>query len=168
MPPKAHLSIFLNMCIRQARPTDSVAMHCVRMAVRENRLVSVVLSEHDYVTAIQETGRGWVAELQGIVVAFAVGNSQSGNIWALFVEPGHEGQGYGRQLHDIMIAWLWEQGHHRLWLTTESGTRAERFYRAAGWQQVGTAAGLEIRFELVRPDSRNARVALISPENMPS
>ena len=141
------------MCIRQARPSDAAAMHRVRMSVRENRLVSVALSEQDYVTAIEETGRGWVVELQGIVVAFAVGNSQVGNIWALFVEPGHEGRGYGRQLHDIMIAWLWEQGHHQLWLTTDPGTRAERFYREAGWQQVGVVQGGEVRFELKRPNN---------------
>lgn len=139
--------------IRQARPADAAAMHRVRASVRENRLVSVALSEQDYVTAIQETGRGWVVELQGTIVAFAVGNSQSGNIWALFVEPGHEGKGYGRQLHDIMVAWLWSQGRHRLWLTTDPGTRAERFYREAGWQQVGMAPDGEIRFELKKSNA---------------
>ncbi len=128
-------------------------MHRVRMSVCENRLGSVALSEQDYVTAITETGRGWVVEPQGIIVAFAAGNSESGNIWALFVEPSHEGRGYGRQLHDIMVAWLWQQGHHQLWLTTDPGTRAERFYRAAGWQQVRVVPGGEIRFELKRPSN---------------
>lgn len=128
-------------------------MHRVRMSVYENRLVSVALSEQDYVTAIKETGRGWVVELQEIIVAFAVGNSRSGNIWALFVEPGHEGKGYGRQLHDIMVAWLWKQGHHQLWLTTDPSTRAERFYREAGWQRVGMVPGGEIRFELKKPNN---------------
>jgi GNAT superfamily N-acetyltransferase len=119
------------------------------MSVTENRLVSTALTENDYIVAIAQTGRGWVAEADGEVVGFAVGNAQTGNIWALFVEPRHEGNGYGRQLHDVMVDWLWEQGLDRLWLTTEPGTRAERFYQQAGWERAGVAGG-EIRFELRR------------------
>jgi hypothetical protein len=52
----------LSMVIRQARPSDAAAMHRVRMSVQENRLTSVVLSERDYVVAIEERGRGWVVE----------------------------------------------------------------------------------------------------------
>ena len=141
----------MNAHIRQATPADAAAMHRVRLAVNENRLVSMALTEHDYVDAIQQTGRGWVAEVNGAVVGFAVGNSQTGNIWALFVEPAHEGPGYGRLLHDVMVAWLWEHGLDRLWLTTDSGTRAERFYQHAGWKPAGTADGGEVRFELPRP-----------------
>lgn len=122
------------------------------MSVRENRLVSMAIFDHDYVLRIERAGRGWVLELDGTVVAFAVADNESGSIWALFVDPQHERNGYGHQLHDVMVAWLWEQGHSLLWLTTEPGTRAERLYRKAGWQPVGTAAGGEIRFELRRPD----------------
>ena len=141
------------MAIRQARPSDAAAMHRVRMSVRENALVSIQLSERDYVVAIEETGRGWVVEQQGNIVAFAIGNALDGSIWALFVEPGHDRNGYGRRLHDAMVAWLWQQGHEKLWLTTEPGTRAERFYRKAGWQQVGVTSRGELRFELAPPDS---------------
>ena len=126
-------------------------MHRVRMSVQENRLVSVQLTERDYVVAIERTGRGWVVELDGTIVAFAIGDTTNGSIWALFVEPGHEAKGFGRQLHDTMIAWLWAQGHDRLWLTTEPGIRAARFYEAAGWHRAGTTARGEIRFELQRP-----------------
>ena len=111
------------------------------------------LSERDYVVAIEATGRGWVVEAEGNIVAFAIGDATNGSIWALFVEPGHEGKGYGRQLHDIMVAWLWEQGHDRLWLSTDPGTRAERFYSAAGWERVGEADRGEVRFELARERS---------------
>jgi GNAT superfamily N-acetyltransferase len=65
-------------------------------------------------------------------VAFAIGNATYGNIWALFVDPAHERRGHGRRLHDAMVAWLWSQGLRKLWLTTEPGTRAERFYTEAG------------------------------------
>lgn len=125
-------------------------MHRVRMSVQENRLISMKLSERDYVVAIEAAGRGWVLEEEGNIVAFAIGNAANGSIWALFVEPGHERKGYGRELHDIMIEWLWEQGHDRLWLSTDPGTRAEHFYTAAGWQRAGVTDGGEIRFELSR------------------
>jgi GNAT superfamily N-acetyltransferase len=140
--------------IRLARRQDIAGMHRVRMAVRENRLVSTSLSEQDYAVAIESTGRGWVVELDEKIVAFAVGNANTGNIWALFVEPEHEGRGFGRQLHDVMVAWLWTQGPTHLWLTTEPGTRAERFYAAAGWRRVGTADHGEVRLELLSPANR--------------
>lgn len=140
----------MNGTIRQATAADAAAMHRVRIAVRENKLVSMVLTDRDYITAIEETGRGWVAEEDGEIVAFAVGNRDTGSVWALFVAPVHEGRGYGRRLHDVMVAWLFEQGHDRLWLTTKPGTRAERFYCAAGWRRAGEDPPGEVRFELRR------------------
>jgi GNAT superfamily N-acetyltransferase len=123
-------------------------MHRVRMSVHENCLVSRQLSEQDYLVEIEVTGRGWVIESASTIVAFAVGNAATGSIWALFVEPGHERKGHGRQLHDAMVAWFWEQGHDRLWLTTGAGTRAAGFYEAAGWRRAGETAEGELRYEL--------------------
>ena len=118
--------------------------------MRENRLVSTVITDEDVRTAIENTGRGWIVEQEGEVVAFAIGNAVNGNIWALFVRPEAEGRGYGRQLHDTMVDWLWTAGLDRLWLTTEPGTRAQRFYEAAGWQLTGPADRGELRYEMVR------------------
>lgn len=134
--------------IRQAIASDVGGMHRVRLSVLENRLVSRRLSEQDYIEEIEVTGRGWVIESEGNIVAFAVGNAATGGIWALFVEPGHEGKGYGRQLHDTMVDWLREQGHDRLWLTTGPDTRASRFYEEAGWRRAGVTADGELRYEL--------------------
>jgi GNAT superfamily N-acetyltransferase len=121
------------------------------VSVNENRLRSTVITDEDVRVAIEDTGRGWVVEANGDVVAFAIGNAANGNVWALFVHPEHEGRGYGRRLHDMMVAWLWSAGLGRLWLTTEPGTRAQRFYEKAGWQRTGTTAGGELRYELQRP-----------------
>jgi GNAT superfamily N-acetyltransferase len=134
--------------LRPATPADISGMHRVRLAVRENRLTSTAITEVDYVPAITTTGRGWVIESDSVIVAFAVGNRESGNIWALFVHPDHEALGYGLQLHDAMLSWLWSQGLERLWLTTEPGTRAEAFYASRGWERVGNNEHGEIRFEL--------------------
>lgn len=134
--------------------SDIDAIQRVRASVKENRLVSTVVTDEDVRIAIEETGRGWVVEEDSEVVAFAIGNATAGNVWALFVHPEREGRGYGRQLHDTMVNWLWATGLQRLWLTTEPGTRAQRFYDAAGWQPTGTTTGGEVRYELQRPSGR--------------
>lgn len=137
--------------LRQATRLDVGAIQRVRASVRENRLTSTTISDADVLQAIEETGRGWVIEVGADVVAFAVGNAQTGNIWALFVDPAHERRGYGRRLHEATVAWLWSLNHDRLWLTTEPGTRAEAFYAAAGWQPAGRTESGEVRLELSRP-----------------
>jgi GNAT superfamily N-acetyltransferase len=126
-------------------------MHRVRRAVRENRLNTSAITEESYVPAIESTGRGWVVESNGDVLGFAVGNVETGNIWALFVHPEYERQGIGRALLDTMVKWLFDQGLPRLNLTTEPGTRAQRFYEESGWSQVGYVAGGDAAFELSRP-----------------
>ncbi len=141
----------MDAVLRQAQREDVAAMHRVRLAVRENRLTSTAITEAHYLSAIEQEGRGWVIERQGQIVAFAVGNAQNGNIWALFVEPAYERRGYGRRLHEAMVKWLWSQGLNRLWLTTEPGTRAQRFYESAGWQSVGETNGREVQYQLLRP-----------------
>ena len=136
--------------LRAARASDIRAIHRVRASVNENRLVSTIITDEHVRTAIEDTGRGWVVEQDGEVVAFAIGNAVTGNIWALFVHADNEGRGYGRQLHDTMVSWLWAAGLDRLWLTTEPGTRAQRFYEAAGWRLIGTTDRGELRYELPR------------------
>ena len=137
--------------LRQATRADIPGMHRVRLAVRENRLTSTVISEADYLPAISLPGRGWVVASGPEIIAFAVGNAATGNIWALFVDPAHERQGHGRALHDAMLAWLWSQGCDRLWLTTGPDTRAAHFYEAAGWRFSGSSESGERRYEFLRP-----------------
>ena len=134
--------------VRVATEADIPAMNLVRLAVRENRLSDPDrLTPDDYAAAIGPLGRGWVAESGGQLAGFAVGY-YSGNIWALFVHPQHEGRGCGKVLHDTMVSWLWQQGLRQLWLTTDPGTRAEAFYRSRGWRPCGTLPAHELRLEL--------------------
>jgi len=136
--------------LRRAQRSDVGAMQRIRASVKENRLTSRALSEADYVQAIERDGRGWVVEVDGLVLGFAIANSVTGNIWALFVDPEHERLGHGRRLHDATVEWLWAQGERLLWLTTESGTRAQRFYESAGWRFAVRAENGELRYELTR------------------
>ena len=133
--------------LRQATRADVAGMQRLRRAVRENRLVSRVIADAEVIEAIERRGRGWVVEHDGLLVAFAIGDATDGSVWALFVDPLHEGRGHGRRLHEIMVEWLHSQGHALIWLTTDPGTRAQRFYERAGWLGRGPQANGELRFE---------------------
>jgi GNAT superfamily N-acetyltransferase len=115
--------------IRQALASDIAAIQRVRRVVRENRLVSTVITDEDVLESIERTGRGWVVEADGEVVAFAIGNATNGNIWALFVDPDHQRRGYGRMLHDTMIDWLRSRGVEHLGSprSREPGPRSSRW-----------------------------------------
>ncbi len=122
---------------RPATSHDIEGMHRVRKAVLENRLTSNKIREEHYVPYLEELGRSWVALNDvGEVLGFAAGNKETGNIWALFVHPDAEGKGIGKQLHDIMIAWLFSTGLRELNLSTDAKTRAQQFYERAGWSLV--------------------------------
>lgn len=134
------------MSVRAATEADLPRIHAIRMSVSEN-----VLSDPSKVTAAEvawylEQAIFLVAEDGGEVAGFACANHQSGYVWALFVDPAHEGRGHGRALLDAMMARLTALGHRQSVLTTDSGTRADGFYRAAGWRDMGRSLGGEIVF----------------------
>lgn len=127
-------------------------MHRIRMSVAENRLTDPTkIRPDDYRPMLGERGRGWVAEIDGRIVGFAVADRTGANVWALFVDAAFEKRGIGRALHERMMEWLFAAGAERAWLTTEPGTRAERLYRAASWRHVATENG-EARYELSRAE----------------
>lgn len=132
--------------LRRALPGDQPRISEIRMAVTEN-----VLSDPSRVTEAEiawyrEQGIFLVAEVAGAVVGFACANHQTALIWALFLDAGHEGRGIGRALLDAALAELTAAGHRQAWLTTGAGTRAERFYRAHGWRDMGRELDGQIVF----------------------
>lgn len=88
-----------------------------------------------YEDFLERDGRGWVAQVDGVTVAFCYANRIDGSIWALFVDPAHEGQGLAKQLLTLATAWLFEQGFAEITLSTGAGTRADRFYTRQGWDR---------------------------------
>ena len=140
------------LSIQIARTKDIPAMHVVRMSVTENALANPLLvTEQDYVEMLELKGKGWVCYDGDALVGFAIVDVSSANIWALFVALGFENKGIGRSLHTQMLDWSFQQeGIDTLWLATEPGTRAERFYRNAGWTATGITQHGEIRFEMER------------------
>lgn len=146
--------------LRQALKSDIPEIWRVRYAVRENTLAPGKISDDDLIRHLEVIGRGWVIDIGTSIAGFAIGNGQTGNIWALFIDPLHEGKGYGRRLHDEMLRWLCSTGLDRLWLTTGAGTRALRFYERNGWRHAGVDEDGDPRLEILvsalpRPLLRN-------------
>ena len=76
------------------------------------------------------------------------------NIWALFIDPKFEKNGIGQKLHKIMMDWYFLQTKDTVWLETDFNTRAEKFYRKAGWTEVGMHGSVEMKFEMTYKDWR--------------
>lgn len=132
--------------IRKAIASDHARIHAIRMGVHENILTDPTLVTAEEVDWYREQAIFLVAEEAGEVVAFTCANHQTGLVWALFVDPAHEGRGHGRALLDAALAGLAAAGHAQAWLTTGSGTRAERFYRRHGWREMGRSIDEQIVF----------------------
>jgi len=146
----------MTTAFRRARQADIAAMSRIRLSVTEN-----VLSDPARVTLqmyedyLERCGRGWVAEIDGAVVAFAYADKVDGSIWALFVAPEHEGLGLARQLLAHAVDWLFTLGFPVITLTTTPGTRADRFYERQGWRR-GSTDLREVAYSLSCEDWRQS------------
>src|SRR5262249_50106958 len=126
------------MIIRQALKADIPQIQVVRHSVKENTLSNPALvPDSDVEDYIYNRGKGWVCEVDDRIVGFAIVSVADHNVWALFVEPGHDRKGIGRKLHDEMMNWYFGQTNATIWLGTAPNTRAEAFYRKAGWREAG-------------------------------
>ena len=141
------------MIYREATIDDIKQIQVVRHSVKEN-----ILSNPDLVTDsdcehfLTKRGKGWVCEIEGSIVGFAIADLKDDNIWALFLKPEFEGRGIGRGLHRLMLDWYFSRGKEKVWLGTSPDTRAEKFYRKMGWKETGLHGDDEIKFEMSRED----------------
>jgi GNAT superfamily N-acetyltransferase len=137
------------MKIREAVVRDIPQIQLVRNAVKENILSDPnLVTDKDCEEFITKRGKGWVCEIDGQIAGFAIADLQEENIWALFVLPHFERKGIGKLLHDQMLNWYFNQGKEKVWLGTAPNTRAENFYRKAGWKETGTHGKGEVKFEM--------------------
>jgi GNAT superfamily N-acetyltransferase len=102
-----------------------------------------------YEDFLEQSGRGWVVEDKGEILAFCYADKVNASIWALFVSPGHEGHGFGQSLLGLAVDWLFEIGHDCIHLTTGANTRADRFYSEQGWTRAPLGS-TDIRYSLSR------------------
>src|SRR5689334_3024795 len=127
------------MNFREAAINDIEQIQRVRNSVRENTLSDPgLITDKDCEEFLTKRGKGWVCIIDDQIVGFAIADLVENNIWALFVHPEFERRGIGRQLHDIMVDWYFSQTQTKVWLGTAPNTRAENFYKKAGWIETGT------------------------------
>ncbi|HEX9827637.1 MAG TPA: GNAT family N-acetyltransferase [Flavobacteriaceae bacterium] len=137
------------MMPREAKTDDIKQIQIVRNSVTENALSNPnLVTDEDCIEFITKRGKGWVCEIDNEIVGFSIVDLEDHNIWALFLKPEFEKQGIGRKLHDIMLNWYFTRTKTKVWLGTSPNTRAERFYRKAGWTEIGTHGKGELKFEM--------------------
>lgn len=137
------------MIIREATTEDIPQIQIVRNSVKENMLSDPnLVTDADCMDFITTRGKGWVCEIDKQIVGFAIADLKENNIWALFLDPKFEGIGIGQLLHHTMLDWYFTQTKNTVWLGTAFDTRAEKFYRKAGWVEVGMHGSKEIKFEM--------------------
>jgi GNAT superfamily N-acetyltransferase len=141
------------MIFREATLQDIDQIQIVRNSVKENTLSDPgLVTNKDCEEFMFERGKGWVCEIDHTIVGFAIADLKENNIWALFLDPNFEKKGIGRKLHQMMMDWYFSQTNEKVWLGTAFNTRAEEFYRKAGWTEAGTNGSKEIKFEMTKED----------------
>jgi len=137
------------MIFREAKVTDIPQIQVVRNSVKENALSDPgLVTDKDCENYLLHRGKGWICEIDGRVVGFAIADLVDHNVWALFVHPDFDKRGIGKRLHDDMLDWYFSQTDSTIWLGTAPNTRAENFYRKAGWKEAGIHGKGEIKFEM--------------------
>lgn len=144
------------MQFREATLKDIPHIQRVRHSVKENVLSDPnLVTDDDCADYITRRGKGWVCEVVGKIVGFSIADLEDNNIWALFLQPEYEKKGIGRKLHQLMMDWYFLQTDKTVWLSTAPNSRAEKFYRKAGWTETGTHGNGEIKFEMTHDDWKN-------------
>ena len=132
--------------LRKATRKDMARIFEIRQSVRENELD---VTFDAYVAAagrFVDDGCCWVWEENGRVLGEAGYNPATGYVEVLYVDPDAHGRGIGRALLQQCRRDLVNLGHKTATLSTTGGTRAERIYRQAGWEEIGIDTVGDLRF----------------------
>lgn len=145
---------------RKMTVDDVPAVLDVRFSTIENAITLERL-EQDYgitpesiVASMATHVRGWLCEVDGEVVGFAMGDRANGEVQVVAVRPGHEGKGIGGKLLALTCDWLFAEGHDEVWLMSnpDPGVRAYGFYRKLGWCPTGEIKGEDEVLVWLKPD----------------
>jgi len=112
---------------REARPTDYGAIVNERAAAAlSGAWLRIAVCIHD-----------------SCIVGHCVGDSKTGEIVGLSVQPAYRRQGIGKRLLSLVVGWQRAAGAKRLWLDApaDPALPAHGFYRALGWQPTGERSG---------------------------
>ncbi len=145
--------------LRPMRPDDVAGALAMRGKTRENAVGRDELATVYGVTdetlrrSMAGTVSGWVAETDGAIVGFAMGDAATGEVAVVALLPDWEGQGLGRALLARVVDQLIAAGHGRLWLLAnpDPSVRASGFYARLGWRPTGEMRGEDTVLEWLPP-----------------
>jgi len=127
--------------IRKATRADIPRIVEIRAAVRENKLRDPARVTIEDICWFVDNPGIFVWMENAKVVGFSAADPRDGSIFALFMDEAYEGRGIAQALFERACNVLIDADCPRMWLTTWTGTRAEQFYRKAGWRVTGTNDG---------------------------
>jgi GNAT superfamily N-acetyltransferase len=140
-----------SVIFREAKVEDIPALSEIRLSVRENVLSDPgKVTPEMYAAYLGASGKGWLCEVGGEAVGFAVASLKDASIWALFVRPGYEGRGIGTRLLKLATGWLFDMGASSVSLSTGADTRADRVYESLGWERGEINSSGEVSYRLDR------------------
>ena len=143
--------------IRRATVADINTLFDIRTSVRQNHLSREQMAELGITAtvlkqALEAGPCAWIAEVDGNAGGFAMVDTESAEVFALFVRPEWEGRGLGSLLLAAAEEELFRE-HERIWLLTDGGNgiRANGFYLKQGWELVARVDQRDVRYEKTRP-----------------
>ena len=129
------------MTFREIQFEDLQAIFDIRIATWHNQngrdeLTKMGITPHSVRQMMEDSHRGWLCEIEGRGVGFAMGNKKTGEMWVIAVLKEFEGRRIGKELLRLVEDWLWSEAWEEIWLTTDTNEslRAVGFYRNEGWQ----------------------------------
>ncbi len=129
------------MIIREIKPEDIPSLFDIRIKTWHNsngaeEMLQMGITHESVIKMMEKTHRGWLAEVDGDIVGFTIGNQVTGEMWVIAVLSEFENRGIGRSLMQKIEKWLFDKGADKLWLVTDPNEefRAVGFYHRLGWQ----------------------------------
>jgi GNAT superfamily N-acetyltransferase len=131
-----------NMQFRKMNSADVPAAYVITLSTREKSftreaMTAVGITEESVIEMmdVSRSHEGWVCEIDGNPVGFAMGNKNTGELWVIAVLPEFECKGIGSQLHDLTLDWLRSQGWKEAWLAVLQDIQVDayRFFKNRNW-----------------------------------
>lgn len=126
---------------REIQIQDIPDLFYVRVRTDENNLSmeeleSLGITGKSVKRKLQSSFAGFLCEIAGKVVGFAMGDKSTGELWVIAVLPEYIKRGIGTKLLSLLENWLEVSGCSEIWLTTDLDTslRAYKFYLDNGWE----------------------------------
>ncbi|CAE6865288.1 hypothetical protein R69746_08054 [Paraburkholderia aspalathi] len=123
---------------RKLQVTDLPTYYEIRFSVTENLIHEhqVKYLQREWALSDIAQGGGWLCFEGAVAVGLCLPLFVPDPIVAaLFVRPEYHGRGIGRKLLELSIDWLRGNGAQNITLETDSGTRADGFYKHLGWKR---------------------------------